>query len=216
MRRRIFITEDGTPSIKVESLDESYHSKHGALTESAHIFINAGLKHFKHNEISILEVGFGTGLNAYLTLNEKEDSSVILYHTIEKYPLDRNEWREYISKFDNSIDPGIFNALHEAPWEIEKQLTPGFKLKKIKCDLRDFHSANTYNIIYFDAFAPEVQPALWSESVFQNMYRLLSKDGILVTYSVKGIIRTRLQKCGFRTVKLPGPPGKRQILRAVK
>lgn len=215
MKRKIIKSGDGTPTIYVESLDEHYHSVHGARAESEHIFIDAGLKNIKKEELNILEIGFGTGLNAYLTLNNKNNHH-IHYYTIEKYPLEEYEWKQldYINEHD-PIKEG-FAKIHQANWEKWVEIEPGFKLFKKKADLKNFTPPSSQDLIYFDAFAPDVQPELWSREIFKKLYECLARGDILVTYSVKGFVRRNLIDCGFILEKMPGPKGKRHMLRARK
>lgn len=215
MKRRIIITGDGSPTFYVENLNEHYHSVFGARTESKHIFINAGLNYLDNKQLSILEIGFGTGLNTYLTLNMSINRK-IRYYAIEKYPLELQEWKQLDYAEENDPFPLAFQKLHHAPWGEWMSINPGFELYKEKTDLRDFKPPPDQDIIYFDAFAPDVQPGLWTESIFQKLFECLKKGGVLLTYSVKGIVRKNLQNCGFKAEKLPGPTKKRHILRASK
>lgn len=218
MHRTIEVTQDGSATLYVPELDEHYHSVKGARTESQHIFIDMGLKASTAPTPRILEAGFGTGLNALLTLQEAERTERSVHYTgIELYPL---AWPE-VEALHYSDDPHL-RLLHEAPWEEEVQLTPTFRLLKLRRDLScwqadDEHPSLRCDLVYFDAFAPEKQPALWTPEVFRNLYRCLSSGGILTTYCAKGAVRRLLQQTGFRTERLPGPPGgKREILRATK
>jgi tRNA U34 5-methylaminomethyl-2-thiouridine-forming methyltransferase MnmC len=215
MKRKIIQTGDGSPTIYVENLNEHYHSVFGARAESEHIFINAGLNYLDYKNISILEIGFGTGLNTYLTLNMSMNRK-IRYYAIEKYPLEPEEWDALIYAHEKDPFSSSFREIHSAPWGEWVSLNPGFELFKEKTDLKDFTPPPGQDLIYFDAFAPEVQPGLWTESIFQKLYECMKKGGVLLTYSVKGSVRKSLKNCGFDTEKLPGPTGKRHILRASK
>ncbi|WP_294553870.1 tRNA (5-methylaminomethyl-2-thiouridine)(34)-methyltransferase MnmD [uncultured Bacteroides sp.] len=254
MERIIEKTEDGSATLFVPELNEHYHSTKGARTESQHIFIDMGLKASAAISPHVLEIGFGTGLNAWLTLKEAEKSGRNVHYTgLELYPL---EWQtveqlNYIPNDEQLTVNGeqqpaveLFKQLHTSPWEEEVRLTPHFTLRKVQADVKrclidngewrienDAHkihseSAAHYplsiinyplNIVYFDAFAPEKQPEMWSQELFNRLYVLLAKDGILTTYCAKGIVRRMLQTAGFIVERLPGPPGgKREILRARK
>lgn len=212
-------TADGSYTLYVPELDEHYHSVKGALTESQHIFIEMGLKHSPTPEPHILEIGLGTGLNAFLTLLAAEEMQRKVHYTgIERYPLAEETLRQ--------LDyPGIigkkheedYYAIHQAPWEKETNLSPWFTLHKIEGDFTRHTFQKGYDIIYFDAFAPEKQPEMWEQSLFNTLYNVLNEGGILTTYCAKGVVRRMLQTAGFTVERLPGPPGgKREILRATK
>lgn len=220
-------TADGSYTLYVPELDEHYHSVKGALTESQHIFIEMGLKHSPVAEPRILEIGLGTGLNAFLTLLTAEEIRKKVYYTgIERYPLSEDTVHKL--NYPGLIGKGHeddYYAIHRAGWETDKVLSPWFTLHKIEGDFtRLFHSEEArqtslsgYDIIYFDAFAPEKQPEMWEQSLFNSLYEILNKGGILTTYCAKGIVRRMLQATGFTVERLPGPPGgKREILRATK
>ncbi|MDR1755459.1 MAG: tRNA (5-methylaminomethyl-2-thiouridine)(34)-methyltransferase MnmD [Culturomica sp.] len=220
MERTLIRTEDGSATLYVPELNEHYHSVHGAVQESLHIFIRAGVEESGKEELRILEAGFGTGLNAYLTLLHAHRNRLsVAYHTLEKYPLSPEEYH-LLNYTEHSAEPedlaGIFRQLHESPWETDLRLTPGFLLHKYRTDFREIGFSEQFDIVFFDAFSPEVQPALWSEAVFQKYLRALVPGGILVTYCVKGTVKQALRKVGFTVKRLPGPPGKREMLRAVK
>ncbi len=214
----IVITEDGSHSIYVQSLDEHYHSVHGAITESQHVFIEAGLKQIKNRHIRILEMGFGTGLNALLTLAEASASNISIHYTgIEKYPLERTITDSL--NYESIIDPtwkGMLKLIHDSPWQQEVLIKPEFILKKIQCDMHEMELADEFDLVYFDAFAPEKQPELWTEDLFRQIFLSMRSHSILTTYSSKGIIRRNLKAAGFWVEKIPGPPGKREIVRAYK
>lgn len=218
MQRIIEQTKDGSATLYVPELNEHYHSIKGARTESQHIFIDMGLKASAAPCPHILEAGFGTGLNALLTLQEAERTGrPVRYTGIELYPL---AWTE-VEALHYSDDPRL-RLLHEAPWEEEVCLTPTFRLLKLRRDLTSWQADDERpplrcDVVYFDAFAPEKQPALWTPAVFRNLYRCLTPGGILITYCAKGAVRRLMQDIGFRMERLPGPPGgKREILRATK
>jgi tRNA U34 5-methylaminomethyl-2-thiouridine-forming methyltransferase MnmC len=214
----IIRTEDGSDTLYVPGLDEHYHSVHGAIQESEHIFIGAGFDFTKADPVRILEIGFGTGLNALLTCIYSEKAKRKVYYTsIEKYPLqpDVTESLNYtgILKGDSKM---LFDKIHRCRWNSFEQITDGFMLRKIEADLVALEIEGTYDLVYFDAFGPDKQPEMWSDDIFERIGRAVCSDGILVTYSVKGSVKRSLKRSGFNVTLLPGPPGKRQILRAVK
>ena len=232
MERIIEQTEDGSTTLFVPELNEHYHSVKGARTESQHIFIDMGLKASAATLPHILEIGFGTGLNALLTLETAGlEQRPVHYTGIELYPL---SWEE-VDVLHYSDNP-LFKELHTAPWHKDVNITPYFTLHKIQGDVNKVmsdkqsamsdrlpvhHSSLTTNhyfdLVYFDAFAPEKQPEMWSEELFRHIYAAMNNNGILTTYCAKGVIRRLLQAIGFRVERLPGPPGgKREILRASK
>jgi len=218
MKRRIFITEDGSRSIYVEDLGESYHSHFGALAESLHVFIESGLMQSSANPVNILEIGFGTGLNAILTWNEAVKSKRnIRYYSIEKYPLEESEWQALgYQNIELACAACKFEELHLAKWNDWTDLDDYFSLYKLSSDLRDFETSESFDLIYFDAFSPDIQPELWTEEIFSKLFRCLNPGGILVTYSVKGTVKRALKSVGFRIELIPGPKGKREIMRANK
>ena len=212
-------TADGSYTLYVPELDEHYHSVKGALTESQHIFIDMGLKHSSVTAPHILEIGLGTGLNCVLTLLEAKESQRHVYYTgIERYPLNEEIIRKlnYPSIIGKECEDDYF-AIHQAPWEEDVCLSPWFTLHKMEGDFTHYSFEQKYDIIYFDAFAPEKQPEMWEQSLFDNLYQVLNEGGILTTYCAKGVVRRMLQTAGFKVERLPGPPGgKREILRATK
>ncbi len=216
MKRIVEKTADGSSTLYIPEMDEHYHSIKGAETESQHVFIDMGMKAHKLKEtLHIFEVGFGTGLNAWLSLKESINSKQnVLYTGIERYPL---SW-EMIGELNYTNDP-VFRNLHTAPWNKNIEVTPGFTLNKINTDLVscNFPEAFHPDVIYFDAFAPEKQPEMWTPEIFDMLYRMMNPEGILTTYCAKGVVRRMLQHSGFMVERLPGPPnGKREILRARK
>lgn len=212
-------TADGSNTIYIQEIDEHYHSIKGAFTESEHIFINMGLKHSSVKNPNILEIGFGTGLNAFLTAMEATKSERKVYYTsIEKFPLDIDTVR--LLQYPENIDPekaSLYYSLHEAEWNLPQPITEFFTLEKIEGDFTKYQFRSNYDIIYFDAFAPEKQPEMWSQELFDNLFEKLNPGGILTTYCAKGSIRRMLQSAGFKVERLPGPPGgKREILGGTK
>ena len=212
-------TADGSNTLFVPELNEHYHSVKGALTESEHIFIRMGLEHHPSPSPHILEIGFGTGLNAFLTLLAAGKSGrTVYYTTLERYPI-TPELANCLA-YPEQISPEhatAFRTLHTAPWEKDVPLTLFFTLHKVQTDFTTYTFPDLYDIIYFDAFAPEKQPEMWSPELFTRLFTHLNPGGILTTYCAKGIVRRTLQAAGFTVERLPGPPeGKREILRASK
>ena len=212
-------TADGSYTLYVPELDEHYHSVKGALTESQHIFIDMGLKHSSVPSPRILEIGLGTGLNCLLTFIDSEETGrEIHYKGIERYPLQEEDIRtlDYPTLIGKGHDNAYF-AIHRAAWEKDVPLSSSFTLHKIEGDFTQYTFKGKYDIIYFDAFAPEKQPEMWEQSLFDSLYHVLNDGGILTTYCAKGIVRRMLQASGVMVERLPGPPGgKREILRATK
>ena len=219
MKREIRMTKDGSPTLYVAELDEHYHSIHGALQESLHVFIDAGLRARNQTQVSILEIGFGTGLNALLTAIEAENLNLKVEYTgIEKYPVTVDELARL--NFDElpSILPSLqlLNNMHEVPWNKPIEITAHFTLTKRQQDFKQIDDIEKFDLIYFDAFAPSAQPNLWTEDIFKRMYNALKANGILVTYCAKGQVKRNMKAAGFSIECLPGPPGKREMTRATK
>ena len=216
------LTADGSHTLFVPLINEHYHSVFGAIQESRHIFINAGLNALPENlpAINILEIGFGTGLNALLTCLEKRDSApCIRYLALERYPLpiEMTSQLNYPDRLQHVNASDIFLELHIAEWNKWAAITEMFVLFKLSMDIHDFTpEKEMFDLVYFDAFGPEVQPEMWTPEVFGKMYMALNRGGILVTYSCKGMVKRNLKGAGFSLEKLPGPPGKREMLRATK
>ena len=219
MKRRVIDTADGSKTILIEDWQEQYHSIHGALQEAYHVFIKHGLHAVKHKDLAVLEMGFGTGLNALITYLEAEKKGLrIQYRGIEKYPVSEEEL-QLLNYVDILQEPGldeVFWKMHKLPWETTIPLSQNFILTKNQMDFRELTDNSRFHLVYFDAFGPRVQPELWTAEIFQNLYNALLPNGILVTYSAKGSVRRAMEQCGFIVEKLPGPPGKREMLRAVK
>lgn len=225
MRRTIIETADGSKTIHLPDWDEHYHSKHGAVQEAQHVFIKSGLHHhckYYRNEvsqhkISILEIGFGTGLNAYLTLLEATKLDLqINYVGVEAFPVNEKELKllNYSEIVQGTTKDELFDTLHSVAWESEHQITERFALTKRKQLFTDIKDSNKFDLIYFDAFGPRVQPELWTENIFRILYKALKLNGVLVTYSAKGSVRRAMLSVGFAIERLQGPPGKREMLRA--
>jgi tRNA U34 5-methylaminomethyl-2-thiouridine-forming methyltransferase MnmC len=215
---QIIETSDGSHTIFIPEMNEHYHSIHGAVQESRHIFINSGMAYCDANPLNIYEVGFGTGLNALLTaVKSGEALRVVNYTTIEKLVLNENIINSLNYKlFTGPKGPKLFELIHSAPWNQMVNISKYFNLKKVVGDLTSEPPVGKYNLIYFDAFGPDKQPEMWSREIFESIAAVTVKDGILVTYSAKGEVKRNLIACGFDVTLLPGPPGKRQIIRAVK
>lgn len=218
MERKLIITEDGSHTLYVPGIDEHYHSRFGAITESRHIFINAGLASLPPGDTSILEVGFGTGLNALLTaMHAGKEKIRVSYTSLEKYPLDV----EVISRLNYGSMAGeegqeLLTAIHTAPWNSTAAITGWFTLEKRLTDLTTEDPAGIYDLVYFDAFGPDKQPEMWSETVMRRIAAVTHPGSVFVTYSAKGDLKRMLRSLGFEVKLLPGPPGKRVITRAVK
>ncbi|NVO19394.1 MAG: tRNA (5-methylaminomethyl-2-thiouridine)(34)-methyltransferase MnmD [Bacteroidetes bacterium] len=218
----LVMSEDGSHTLFHKGLQEHYHSIHGAIQESKHIFIEAGFRFAEssNNHINVLEIGFGTGLNAMLTcLAAMETSLQVYYHGIEAFPLKAPVWSSlnYDIRLNSSMAKSVFGEIHGSEWNIINKLLPGFTLLKTASRLQEVQlQTSYYNLVYFDAFSPEVQPEMWTGEIFARISDSLVTGGILVTYCCKGIVKRALKSAGFLIEKLPGPPGKREILRAVK
>lgn len=212
-------TADGSYTLFVPEMDEHYHSVKGARTESEHIFIQMGLQHITVPAPRVLEIGFGTGLNAFLTLLEAERTHrPVCFTTIELYPVPEETLQ--LLGYPEQIAPSRaaeYEALHRAEWNKPVSITPWFTLHKIQGDFTQFPFTGEYDVIYFDAFAPDKQPEMWHPSLFESLYRITAPGGVLTTYCAKGSVRRMLQSAGYIVERLPGPPGgKREILRATR
>ncbi len=209
-------TGDGSYTLYHPELDEHYHSVHGALAESTHVFLKAGLEVLKGKELHVFEMGFGTGLNAFLAAKWAEKHKVkLVYHTVELYPLEAEVWQQL--HYASEKDADLFKKLHLARWETEERIDDFFKLKKRAGNFRSLAMPfGKYNIVFFDAFGPDKQPELWTQEVFEKLWMAMSPGGTLVTYSAKGAVRRALLGADFQVERLPGPPGKREMLRAWK
>ena len=219
----VYLTDDGSHSIISEQFNESYHSRHGALKESLHVFINAGLKALNAKEsLNILEVGLGTGLNVWLTLLENKNlGKTINFTGIEPYPISEEmaQSLNYPAVAENSGDSTnqeSFLKIHTEAWETPISLNENFTLTKLKTTLENFSTDQKFDLVYFDAFAPNAQPELWTEAIFQQVFDLMAPGGIMVTYCAKGTVKRGLKAIGFTVETLEGPPGKREMTRAVK
>lgn len=220
MKRQLIETEDGSHSFYLPELDEHFHSTHGAIQESQHVYIEAGLKQISKNKVHIFEAGFGTGLNALLSIVESDKSGQnIHYYGIEKYPLTQEEYtRLNYSNLTGFDCQPTFLSMHECQWEKPLKLTANFQFTKIKNDLTtfSFDAFPFFDLVYYDAFAPNKQGNVWDKAIFKRIYEHCAPGAILVTYCARGEVRRTLQTVGFRTERIPGPPGKREMLRAIK
>ena len=213
------ITADGSTTIHIAEWDEQYHSKHGAIQEAKHVFIQNGLSLFSGQKISVLEIGFGTGLNSFITFLEAPKMNLhIDYVGVEAYPLAAEEVEKmnYVEQLNAKEFSNDFNKMHQQEWEIKDAISPDFSLTKRKQFFNEINDENKFDLIYFDAFGARVQPELWTEEIFEKMYKALKNGGVLVTYSAKGSVRRAMLAVGFLVEKLPGPPGKREMLRGKK
>lgn len=223
MKREIIITADGSSSIHIPAWNEQYHSKHGAIQEAQHVFIKMGFQYIlqqqKLEELKILEIGFGTGLNALITLLEAEKIKLPVNYTgVEAYPVNLKDVQQlnYAEQLKGGQTEVYFQKIHQNDWEFAFQISENFTLTKEQKLFEEITAEKKFQLIYFDAFGARVQPELWEQSIFQKMYNALQLNGVLVTYSAKGSARRAMIACGFQVEKIPGPPGKREMLRAVK
>ncbi len=219
MKREIIQTLDGSTTIQIKEWDECYHSKHGAIQEAKHVFIKNGLSLFENQKISILEIGFGTGLNAFITLLEaKKMHQTIDYVGVEAYPISVDEvlMMNYVSELNATEESVLFDRMHESNWDEQIVFNNDFTLTKRKQLFEEIDDENKFDLIYFDAFGYRVQPELWSTAIFEKMYKSLKKNGVLVTYAARGVVKRSMIEVGFTVEKLAGPPGKREMFRARK
>jgi len=220
MERKIFITADGSSSIFLPELEETYHSKHGAIQEAYHVFIKNGLDLFVNNSsINIMEIGFGTGLNCFITyLEAKKKNLKIAYDGVEAYPLKAEDISQlnYVQELKATNESNVFKKIHHILWDKNHDIDNSFNLIKRKQSFKDIDDKNRFDLIYFDAFGANVQPELWTVEIFKKMYDSLRNKGVLVTYSAKGSVRRAMQEVGFKVERLPGSPGKREMLRGIK
>jgi tRNA U34 5-methylaminomethyl-2-thiouridine-forming methyltransferase MnmC len=217
LKREIIETKDGSTSIHLVDWNETYHSKFGAIQEANHVFIKMGFDLFEDKSISILEIGFGTGLNALITfLEASKRNQSIDYVGVEAYPVGIDEVLQmnYVAELD--ANPKVFELMHQSNWEEKIKLSENFSLTKRQQFFHDISDENTFDLIYFDAFGFRVQPDLWSLEIFLKMYKALKINGVLVTYACRSSIKQAMIECGFTVEKLPGAPGKREMLRATK
>lgn len=227
MKREIITTNDGSKTIHISEWNEHYHSTHGAIQEALHVYLKEGLAFFLDSKsfykgsqpISILEIGFGTGLNALLTLAEAEKQQVKINYTgVEGFPVSHSEIEQlnYGEAVTIKNSNSLFQKLHSCDWEKFCSISEGFRLKKQHKQFSEIDDTNQFDILYFDAFGPRVQPELWTEAVFNAMFKALKPNGVLVTYCAQGNARRAMMSAGFTVERVNGPPGKRHMLRAIK
>ena len=221
--RQFLITEDGSHTLFLPELNETYHSVRGAIQESNYVFIEQGLKYYldenKPGKIEVFEVGFGTGLNALLSaLFAKKHRISMVYSSIESFPLNYDEIQKlnYIDLINDAAAPELFGKIHEAEWDANIGIGSGMEIRKIKDTIQDHHFINEFNICFFDAFAPSKQPEMWERDILRKMFEALKKGGVFVTYCAKGQLKRDLRSIGFQVQSLPGPPGKMEMVRGIK
>jgi tRNA U34 5-methylaminomethyl-2-thiouridine-forming methyltransferase MnmC len=215
---QLVTTSDGSHTIFVPELNEHFHSIHGAVQESMIVFIQNGFEYCKADPINILEIGFGTGLNTLLTAVQCMNTNrKAIYTSVEKYPLAEN-LIQTLNHWSFAGDQGrqIFDLIHNSKWGVFKKLTEYFWLKKIKCDLVRDSIEGKFDLVFFDAFGPDKQPEMWTSDVFMKIADVTDTNSVLVTYSAKGEVKRILKACGFNISLLPGPPGKRHVIRAIR
>lgn len=223
MERKLVTTQDGSKTLLINDLNETYHSKHGALQEAEHVFINNGVKLINHYEINILELGFGTGLNVLVTIDEylkKNKNYKINYYGVEKYPIFFEEASNlsYSELFSNDFIKDLSLKIHELDWEISNELAPNFHLTKLEKDFFDLKTTELppIDLVYFDCFGARVQPDLWEMELLEIVSSKMKSGGLLTTYASKGSFRRNLIELGFEVEKKQGPPGKREMMIAWK
>lgn len=219
LKRTVVTTSDGSSTLKIEEWGETYHSAHGAVQEALHVYIKNGFKKLDKDSYRVLEMGFGTGLNALLTFIEAEQNKKkVVYHGVEGFPIKQNEVA--VLNYTESESMGaygeVFQELHRARWGEEVDITDFFKIKKIETQFESLELTDYYNLVYFDVFGYPYQPELWSEAIFAKMYDALSENGLLVTYACRGVIKKAMKQAGFEIEVVAGPPGKREMLLAWK
>jgi tRNA U34 5-methylaminomethyl-2-thiouridine-forming methyltransferase MnmC len=218
MNKKIIITEDGSKTIFVPELNEHYHSTHGAIQESMHVFIRPGLRELSVKEINIFELGFGTGLNAFLTAIEAERLNIkVNYDSIEKYPLDSEITASLnYPDFFKDVSGDLFTKIHSCTWNKKEKISDNFNLMKIEGDIENYSPGREYDIIYFDAFGPEKQSELWHSDIVNKLALSCKKGGLFLSYSSRGQLKRQLISCNYNVEHIPGPPGKREITRATR
>ena len=217
MKHEVIITNDGSSSIFIPELNEHYHSSHGAIQEAQHVFIAHGIADAKKNPITIFELGFGTGLNALLTAQFAEKHQIhVNYQSIEAFPVEKEllEQLNYATLLND--EDGVFDAIHVADWEMDVVISEYFTLRKIEAKIENYELETGIDLIYFDAFGPRAQAELWNIAILRNMHEALNDEGVLVTYCAQGQFKRDLKSLGFKVESLQGPPGKREMTRAVK
>lgn len=220
MEIKIIKTSDGSSSLYLPEWDENYHSVHGAIQEAYHVFIKNGLDLFADGkEVHILEMGFGTGLNCMISFLESRRRGLTLdYVGLEAYPLDLETIMKlnHLEQLKAEESADFYQKMLEAAWDCRSEIVDNFFLSKRILMFENFEEEQNFDLIYYDAFGARVQPELWNETMFKKMYAALKDNGILVTYAAKGSVRRAMQAVGFQVERLPGPPGKREMLRGRK
>ena len=217
MKQEVVRTADNSTTIFLEEWNEHYHSKHGAVQEAMHVFIKNGVEQMQMDKFSVLEVGFGTGLNAFLTaIWAQENKKMIDYTTIEAYPLEPGLIKELDFGDLHHKNSGLFRRIHDTQWEIFQTVNESFSINKKQMKLADFNAKAEFDLIYFDAFGPRVQPEMWTVESLQICYTALQQNGLFVTYCAQGQMKRNLKDCGFSVKSVPGPPGKREMTVAQK
>jgi len=221
IRKEIMITGDGSHSVCIPERKISYRSKYGAIRESKHIFIDAGLRPLMHTlpVIHVLEIGFGTGLNALLTLQlASQNGQMVAYETVEKYPLEKSFTikMNYCSALGQPGLQPVFEKLHDCAWGRENTLSSWFRILKLQRDIIEYRPAHFVHLIFFDPFDPHVQPELWERTIFDKLFLMMMPGAALLTYSSSGKVRRAMEAAGFIVQKMPGPPHKREIIKALK
>ena len=216
-RLKLIRSEDGSHTVKSERYSATYHSLHGAIQESEHVFIKHGLHAVSVRDITILEMGFGTGLNALLTILATERPGLnVHYISLELHPLCEQMYKSLNYPDLLSCDPNLLYSLHEAPINEEVQLSDRFRLSKIQADINEYKHQHQYDLVYYDAFAPTSQPELWTKEIFSPLFEFMNPGAHLLTYCAKGVFKRMLRSIGFKVNSPAGPPGKREITQAIK
>ena len=219
MKREIIQTSDGSTTIHLPEWNENYHSKHGEIQEAKHVFIKNGFEQFNQTEIAILEIGFGTGLNAFITfLEAKKSNTKVNYVGVEAFPVVFNEISQmnYVDELQATDFESKFKEMHESEWNVNVKISDAFCLTKRQQFFNEIIDVEDFDLIYFDAFGYRVQPDLWSTAIFLKMFNALKPGGKLVTYAARGVVKRSMLEVGFTVEKLAGPPGKREMFLASK
>jgi tRNA U34 5-methylaminomethyl-2-thiouridine-forming methyltransferase MnmC len=212
----VIITGDGSPTLYLPELNEHYRSTYGAMQESRFVFIENALKRMKKQTVSLFELGFGTGLNALLSCIEAENQKkCIIYDSIDKFPVKKQIWQELAGFLDEKTG-GLYRSINESGWEFPVEITNHFSLRKIKSDIETYCPDKTYDVVYFDAFSPGVQPELWTTDIFNKIANMMEPGAVLATYSSRGQVKRNMIASGLRAETIPGPPGKREMIVAIK
>lgn len=219
MKREIQLTDDGSTTIHLPDWNENYHSTHGAIQEANHVFLKNGLDAISLTKIAVLEIGFGTGLNCFITfLAAQKKNCFVDYVGVEAYPVSKEEKAKlnYVTELKAESKEAVFDQMHSCSWGKKHEVSSNFLLTKRQQFFKDIDDVNCFDLVYFDAFGAEHQPQLWTVAIFEKMHIALKINGILVTYSAKGSVRRAMQEVGFSVQRLQGPPGKREMLRGTK